>query len=318
MNAHAGRAHSKFSASGAERWMECPGSVALSEGKPDKDTIWSIEGTKAHEVHEAALLGLIENDGVEYLQLPAWFKQTPWSGRSSPTHVEKSHAEMLNYAANSARFIYALFKRSPGAEILVETRVYLDFIHPEMFGTFDGAVIDHWGTLHVFDYKYGAGHSVSPKRNLQMIFYGLGLAHKHKWNFKRVKLWIVQPRIRGYDGPVFWELSIPELRRYEKVLREGVERVLHAQVTYKEGAHCHWCKGKGSCPLKTTKRIDKARAIFSPVIEGNENANKEEIKSEADWRKEKAKRKASDRKKEKEEKENRQEKSETQGDDDFY
>lgn len=50
-------AHAKLSPSSAERWMNCPGSVVLSEGMPDKTTQFAEEGTMAHAVAEAMLLG---------------------------------------------------------------------------------------------------------------------------------------------------------------------------------------------------------------------------------------------------------------------
>lgn len=288
---HGERAHSKFSASGAERYFECPGSVELSEGMPDKGSVWSIEGTQAHELLEEIMTVMIAAGSTRIYY--------PQVRRGIPK-------EMVFHGTNAANFIMGLHAKTPGSEVLVETRVYLKFIHPEMFGTFDGAVLDHFGTLHVFDYKYGAGHAVSPIKNLQMIFYGLGLAHLYDWNFKNVRLWIIQPRIKGYDGPIFWDLSIMELKSYVDVFRRAVERVLDNPTLYKEGPWCHWCKAKSKCPLKNEARAEKAVNIFKSVpLPGRElifgkgeNANgfqetsdqgeAEVLKSEADWRKEKA------------------------------
>lgn len=244
------RKHSKYSASGAERWIHCPGSVSLSEGVPDKDSPWSLEGTKAHEVLETIL-----NRKLIGAPKAAVHQETP---------------EMVGHGKDAANFILGIHRKHLYSEILVETRIQLGFIHPEMFGTFDGAVIDHFGTLHVFDYKYGKGHAVSPVDNLQMLFYGLGLAHFHHWNFNQVRLWIIQPRIRGYDGPTFWELPILKLRSYEKVFKKGVERVEKNPSLYAEGQWCHWCKAKNKCPLKQEVRREKAISVFkaSPLTEG--------------------------------------------------
>lgn len=246
---HSTRKHSKFSASGAERWFNCPGSVALSEGMPDKPSSWAEEGTKAHEVLEKILTGV---------------------------HVNRREAprEMIIHGTQAAGFMRHLRNQHPGSELLVETRVVLDFIHPEMFGTYDGAVVDHYGTLHVFDYKYGAGHSVSPKENLQMIFYGIGLAHKYQWNFQNVRLWIIQPRVRGYDGPVYWELNIPALKEWSYIFQTKVNHVERYPRELKEGSWCHWCKAKSVCPLKNEKKLDEAKTIFSNRKE-NLNGNKE-------------------------------------------
>lgn len=262
---HAERAHSKFSASGAERWFNCPGSVKLSEGMPDKSSPWAIEGTQAHEVLEKMML--------------ADLLDTPEARRECNELSSKSPHEMVVHAYNTAEFILELGKKNQ-AEVQVETRIYLDFIHPEMFGTFDGAVLDHFGTLHVFDFKYGAGHSVTPQENLQMIFYGIGLAHKHHWNFKRVRLWIIQPRIKGYDGPVFWDVSIDELYSYVTQFREAVHRVINKPSHFNEGGWCHWCKAKTVCPLKTSAKLEAAKIIFA---KGPKNYGQEKGSEENKW-----------------------------------
>lgn len=286
---HEGRAHSKFSASGAERWFNCPGSVALSEGQPDKESKYAIEGTKAHEVLETIMRVMIETGATKVFY--------PQMSRDVPK-------EMIVYGTNAANFIMGLHAKTPGSEVMVETRIYLDFIHKEMFGTFDGAVIDHFGTLHIFDYKYGAGHFVSPIKNLQMIFYAIGLAHKYGWNFKRVRMWIYQPRVKGFDGPLYWEITTQELRDYIPLFEEAVARVENEPDHYVEdsgkGNWCHWCKAKSVCPLKRSKKLEQAKQIFGSN-DGKKENKKEDLrifKSEADWKKEAKLKKEKGRKKE--------------------
>ena len=270
------KAHSPFSASGAERWFECPGSVELSKPLPDKDSPWSIEGTRAHGVLERIMVSAISQEATSVAKVFA-----------PPTFPK----EMIMHGQNAANVILKVHAQSLDSDIQVENRVYLDFIHKEMFGTYDGAVLDYFGTLHVFDYKYGAGHLVTPKDNLQMIFYGIGLAHKYGWNFKRVRLWIIQPRIRGYDGPQFWEIPTAELRRYVPQFQQAVDRVLEQPDSYVEGSWCHWCKAKAICPEKTGKRLDQAIQIFSinavKQTERTENGKEEKSRKEKSDSKEK-------------------------------
>lgn len=276
------KAHSKFPASGFERLSECSGSVALSEGVPDVDTEWSIQGTIAHGVLERILLAALEARLSAVDRVDAPFSST----------MPRS---MVEYGREAANFILRKWREHKGSELKVESRVYLSFIHPEAFGTLDSAIVDHFGTLHVFDYKFGAGYGVSPKENLQMIFYALALAYLHHWNFKRVRLWIIQPRIKGYDGPLFWEISIDELRAYVPFFEESIENVLKYPDRYKEGSWCHFCKGKKKCPLKNEKRQDRAVDIFKAagkVVISGEDEEIEEVQkelerpaSEADWRK---------------------------------
>ena len=49
-------AHAKLSASGAHRWMNCPGSVRAEEGLKDSSSPFAEEGTKAHDLMEQMLL----------------------------------------------------------------------------------------------------------------------------------------------------------------------------------------------------------------------------------------------------------------------
>lgn len=48
-------AHAKLSPSSAERWMSCPGSVALCEGKDDKGNQFAHDGTTMHHFAELCL-----------------------------------------------------------------------------------------------------------------------------------------------------------------------------------------------------------------------------------------------------------------------
>lgn len=252
MKNHSERAHSKFSASGAERWFNCPGSVELSEGQPDKSSPWAQEGTLAHEVLESVLKRIETSQVLD--------------------------REMVSTAHQAADFIFRLAAKSQ-SELLVESKVHLDFIHPEAFGTLDSAVPEYFGTLHVLDFKYGKGYVVSPKENLQMLFYALAMAHKLDWNFVKARLWIIQPRSKGYDGPVFWDVSICELRtEWLGRFRLAVDNVLKNPTKYVEGQWCHWCKAKAICPLKLENKNEKARMIFGSV-KGESNAKEEKEKS---------------------------------------
>jgi hypothetical protein len=245
MSAHSVRAHSKFSASGAERWLNCPGSVALSEGMPDTSSPWAEEGTKAHEILELTM------------RMEAW-------GGSARFNLTRVPDEMVNAARAASDFIYHVASKLDGAEVLVEQKVFLDFIHPEMFGTFDSAIIDLYGTLHVFDYKYGKT-LVSPNENQQMNFYAIGLLHRYDWDFKKVKTWIIQPRVYGYQGPAFWAPPISYLRKQVDVFKRGVEQVEKRPKKYVEGDYCYFCKAKSKCPLKNEARVDKVKKLFSNV-----------------------------------------------------
>ena len=248
MSSHQERKHSRFSASGASRWFACPGSVSLSEGVPSKDSIWSLEGTRAHEILEKMISRKTRRiSAAEYMAALA----------SAPP-------EMIQFGNSAADFILAVHREAYDAELMVETRVLLDFVHPDAFGSLDAAIVEPFGTLHVLDYKYGKS-LVRPENNLQFLFYALAVAHRYDWNFKRVRMWVLQPRVRGFDGFTFWEISIAELRSYVSVFKNAVDRVIKQPNQYAEGEHCHWCPAKSKCPLKLEGRNEKAMSVFNAL-----------------------------------------------------
>lgn len=250
---HNERKHSKFSASGASRWFACPGSVELSEDQPRRDSVWSKEGTRAHEVLEAILREAIDR-GLS-------------KTRIVPGHLGHVPHDMIQHAMHAANFILRLHADNPKSDLLVETRISLEVVHPEAFGTFDAAVVDYFGTLHVFDFKYGAGHEVKPgtllNPNHQMVFYGLGACERYDWNFKRVRLWIIQPRIANYEKPVYVEFPIMELRKWIRVFQVAATRVVNNPDLFVEGQWCHWCNAKSVCPLKKQNSLRKAASAFA-------------------------------------------------------
>ena len=248
---HAERAHSKFSASGSERWLNCAASVALEEmSPPSPDSPWSKEGTKAHEVLE------------QFLVYGAAPQDTP--------------TEMLLHCRKAAEYITERIKTGV---LLVEKRVYNSEIHDEMFGTCDAIIVGHGKFIHIIDFKYGAGHVVDPEENTQLIQYALGVAEAYDWNFKTVVMTILQPRA-GNDWAKTWEISAKELKtKWLPLWKKGVARVERGDAKPFPGSWCHWCRAKAICPAKLEKKFNDVKNRFSDLTEGNENGKKENKKS---------------------------------------
>jgi hypothetical protein len=282
MSAHNQRAHSKFSASGSERWLNCAASVALEEkSPPSADSVWSIEGTRAHEVLEVVLK----------LQTMPEFMRNARQQLSPAEAALNSPDEMVRYAADAWAIIRdEILPEVFDPEILIEQRIYNSDIHAEMFGTVDVAVVELYGTLHVIDYKFGQGHIVNPKENTQMIQYALGLAAKYDWQFDNVVVHIIQPRGGGKTHK-FWPLSIDELRdKWRPLWVKGVQRVEAGKSKPFPGSYCYWCRaskpgadGKIVCPVKREQiqevRTEKTVNQFSQPFKGG-NFGKEESKKE--------------------------------------
>ena len=231
--------HSKFSASGASRWLNCPGSIALSEkAPPQKDSPYAMEGTKAHEVLELLLTG---------------------QGKKAA----KSSEEMFRHANAAEKIIRARQKEDKG-ELIAETKVSLEFVHPGLFGTVDAAIVDEFGRLTVIDYKYGAGIPVDPDENPQLLYYALGLAHKYHYNFSTVSLMVIQPRAEHREGPVReWNLGIDHLVRWTDAFADGVKAALKPNAPQKAGAWCKFCPASSICPEISKKALETAASDFA-------------------------------------------------------
>lgn len=235
--------HAKFSASGSERWLNCPGSIALSQKvPPSPDTKWSIEGTTAHTVLETVM----KNNGSKAV-IGILLKQYPKT--------------MVDHAVTTYLHIVDLMPE--GSQLLCETEVRLDFVEKGMFGTDDAAIIELFGTLWVIDYKYGAGRLVDPEENTQMIYYGLGLAHKFDFNFEKVRLAIAQPRIVHRDGFFrTWDISIKELKSWTGKFKEGVAACKDPFAPLNPGRWCYFCPAQDICPAIQDKKFAKAQSVF--------------------------------------------------------
>lgn len=238
---HQERKHSKFSASGAERWHQCPSSVALEEASPPSgDNFFSREGTLAHEVLEALL---------NRTALPKSFDVSP---------------EMIAHCERAANKIRALKTASEGI-LLVEKKVFAQFIHPEMFGTCDAIIPGGDGTLHIIDFKYGAGHIVKPENNKQLIQYALSVAESYDWQFDFVKCWILQPRA-GDDWHKHWTISMTNLKqKWLPIWQAAVKRVESGKTKPTPGGWCHFCRAKNICPAKQETRAQKVAALFEKI-----------------------------------------------------
>lgn len=235
------RKHSKWAASASERWINCPGSVSLSEKMPPSpDSSYAKEGTDAHYCLEQLFT---------HIDISELYDNFP---KEMVDRARKAYLDIVDRAPK-------------GAVILAETRADLSFIQPEMFGTFDAAIIEEFGLLEVIDFKYGAGIPVDPENNTQMIFYALGIAAKYHFNFSKVRLTIIQPRAEHERGPVrSWDMTIAELKKWIVIFHDAVTKSLSPKPATKAGSWCRWCPAAAICPELSKKSLAAAQIAFAP------------------------------------------------------
>lgn len=246
---HSDRKHSNFSPSSAERWFECPACIRLSKTVPKpSESIYATEGTTAHECLEFLLIRV---GNLKKAKLLA---------------SKKYDLEMIEHALTAIDKIMSL-KPCDGAELLVESRVRLKSC-PNVYGTLDVAWIDLLGDLVVIDFKYGRGVTVLPfdennNPNPQLAIYAVGLASKYHYEFERVRLAIIQPRVWENEDPLtVGDISIKKLKLFEKKLVEKVKLASTPNAPMKSGDHCRWCPALAVCPENSKKALKAVSVDF--------------------------------------------------------
>ncbi len=147
--------HARLSASGAHRWMKCPGSVRASEGMPDESSDYAKEGTAAHELAAECLEQNLD-------PMDAYGKVYEVEGKKF--RVNDDMAEAVQVYVDEVRD-YA--KLGGGGELFVEQQLdELQTLHPDFGGTADSIILTQkLKRLTVPDYKHGAGLPVEVADN---------------------------------------------------------------------------------------------------------------------------------------------------------
>lgn len=233
--------------------MRCPGSVKLSLDAPKpKPTPYSIEGTKAHSCLEFLLL--------RYKDL-----------RHAVLDAEKKWPkDMVQHALNTANAIHsARLKPSPTATGQTEQKVSLRTREEVIKGTLDFAWVDVFGTLTIIDYKYGQGVPVfaideEGEPNAQLMLYAAAVAQANEFEFEKVRLAVIQPRVwAASEDPVSTaEVSIKRLRVFLDEIDEAIERAKKPKAPLVPGDHCQFCPAKVTCPEISTTALERAHIAF--------------------------------------------------------
>lgn len=227
------KTHMELSPSHAERWWNCPGSVALCRTVPKApQSENAAEGTAAHEVLERCLkqylvdqtfLNPFDMVGLEVMG----FEVTDEMGEAIALVIDVVKAELHK-----------------GGELLIETKV--DVVPGVVGGTLDIAIVRPFEEIIVIDFKYGRGVIVAAMDNKQMLIYLLGLAMKY--GCPKAKLGIIQPRVQTGEHVSFWDVPEGYLETFEPEMLRHVEMTRDPAAICIPGSHCRWCDAKAVCP----------------------------------------------------------------------
>ena len=255
--------HALFPPSASVRWLNCPGSVALTLGLPEQSSKYADEGTAAH---------ILANRALAHSR-PCSF----WLDEKVTLHGHEwaFTEEMCSYVQTYVDYIHASAKELE-AEVFPEQVVKLDKALgiTEQFGTSDAVLLNiATGVVKITDLKYGRGEKVDaswPAKpldlfqvvraegdrqvNPQLALYALGVLETITELFgpvERVLLAIVQPRL---DHISEFELSVSELKEFmcqaQRAVASGMEAIVGDPTQYLKATEkgCRWCPVKADCP----------------------------------------------------------------------
>ncbi len=243
------KGHAALSASQSDRWMACPGSVALIATVPKQPSSPAAEeGTAAHE---AAALCLQE--GI----MPSELVGRMFNGYE----VDEEMAEALSVYVE---YIAEAVERLKGSTLFVEHPFDLSWVRSDMWGMNDASISQPFGELLVGDFKYGKGVVVEVVDNSQLLYYALGALEETQDDPKTVRMVIIQPRARHEDGPIReWVVEASYVREWgEKELGPAADRARQPGATLHAGDHCRWCDAAGLCPELGKFSMDEAARDF--------------------------------------------------------
>jgi hypothetical protein len=236
--------HAKLSPSGASRWMVCAGAPRLCEGIPDTSSPYAAEGTAAHAVAESCLRSGQSAVGT--------------SVQGFVVTAEMADAVDLYVSTVLADYEVTCDK----AELHIESRFDLGWLgRPDLSGTADAVIRDPFGTLRVYDFKYGMT-PVEALDNPQMMYYGTGAAQDG--TYEDVELIVVQPRARHEDGPVRrCRMPLEDLLTWARdVLIPAAVATEAPDAPLVAGSHCRFCKALAICPAQREQASLVARTAF--------------------------------------------------------
>ena len=243
-------AHSILGPSSAERWMNCPGSVAATRDLKEEPSRYAAEGTAAHQVAENCR---------EQGRVPgSWLGQTLTIDGFNITVDD----EMVRAVETFLEYTDDL-----QGEPLAESRVRYTGWVPEGFGTLDFAAIGE--TCHIVDFKYGKGVQVYAADNPQLKLYALGVLEEYGWlhPILRFRLHIVQPRLDFIDA---WDISLTDLMQWATdQVRPAALLAIGENAPLQAGDWCRFCKIKATCRVRAQTVFDTAIQDFTEIGEGD-------------------------------------------------
>lgn len=233
-------AHALLSASGANRWINCPPSARFTEELPDRTTRYAEEGTLAHAIAELHLQKRF-GTGIG----PKKFKTQLAALQADPLYKP----EMLRHVESYVDHIDQITNAFPSLpHVAIEQKVSFSDYVPEGFGRCDCLVIGGTG-MHVIDFKYGQGVPVEADGNPQMLLYALGALQHYGilYGIQQVSMTVFQPR---RDSITTFSRTAEDIVRWGESIRPIAQQAWEGTGQMQAGDWCSFCRANGRCPAQ--------------------------------------------------------------------
>ncbi len=282
------RGHALISPSAGARINVCPASVLLALGVKDEGSTYAAEGTLAHRYAEL----LAREDS--YLS-SRWVRLPPLTDaeKAELAEIQKEAPEEMRHAVRDYVSYLKRVVPMPQDRRLrsvrfagIEVRLPLSTITGEAdaYGTAD-FICNNGATIHIVDFKYGAGKPVTAEKNVQLLLYAAAALDAYDmegmdYGISEIELHIVQPRASEESSR--WSISRAELNRtFLPQFQRAAARALHLvehpadlRVSWpfldddagdfcepSESADaCQFCRAKVKCPA-LKKYLDDGMAL---------------------------------------------------------
>lgn len=254
--------HSKLSFSARKRWKNCPDSVVLSVGQPDKESPAAREGTAAHAVAEFyvrqafGLSGAMPGDPLD-VPVP---EGVDLKGKTPEQWNEKLRQHGRAYVDYIREHVQGF------AHVAIEQKVAIPSLHAQLFGTADCLIWDATSlALIVIDYKYGfqdVDVGDDEDTNEQLAAYAVAAAETFGLQPASIVIAVYQPRRTIGMAGQHVELPADWLPRERAKLAHEVAAVDAADGTNpKAGPWCNYCRAKAVCP-RTHEALAGAVGVY--------------------------------------------------------
>lgn len=245
--------HALCAPSGADRWMTCPGSVAMELIEPPSTSAYAEEGTRAHWL-ATVYFGVA--DGAA----------------ATPTVTDLYPQDMHDYVKGYVDDVLERvedYKRAGAVSVklMVEQELPLEPITGEKdaHGTSDVVILAQFSdrcVLEVADLKYGMGVKVSAEDNPQLKIYALAALEEHVFKkpvprVESVVMRIHQPRVSETASE--WCCSQADLTQWLEaevkpkanvalhLAKQARPSEVHKNLNPSEDA-CRFCRAAATCP----------------------------------------------------------------------